>query len=179
MISVSDDNGPSGAIEGYIYLLAEPVLLLDATDMSYSGKFRPQNYKKYKGDPTKIIYRSLWEKKFMHWCDKNENVMEWGSEEIIIPYRSPVDNRIHRYFPDFYVKARTRTGKLAKSIIEIKPYAQTQQPKRPVKKIKVTRSYLSEVKTFAVNNAKWKAADSYCKDRQMKFMILTEKELRV
>ncbi len=115
----------------------------------------------------------------MHWCDKNENVMEWGSEEIIIPYRSPVDNRIHRYFPDFYVKARTRTGKLAKSIIEIKPYAQTQQPKRPVKKVKVTRSYLSEVKTFAVNNAKWKAADSYCKDRQMKFMILTEKELRV
>ena len=163
--------------------MAEPlelvVLVATGVDMSYSGKFRPQNYKKYKGDPTNIIYRSLWEKKFMHWCDKNENVMEWGSEEIIIPYRSPVDNRIHRYFPDFYVKARTRTGKLAKSIIEIKPYAQTQQPKRPVKKVKVTRSYLSEVKTFAVNNAKWRAADSYCKDRQMKFMILTEKELRV
>ena len=163
--------------------MAEPLelvpVLVATVDMSYSGKFRPQNYKKYKGDPTKIIYRSLWEKKFMHWCDKNENVMEWGSEEIIIPYRSPVDNRIHRYFPDFYVKAKTRTGKLSKSIIEIKPYAQTQQPKRPVKKIKVTRSYLSEVKTFAVNNAKWKAADNYCKDRKMNFMILTEKELRV
>ena len=109
--------------------------------MSYSGKFKPINYKKYKGDPTNIIYRSLWEKKFMLYCDKNENILEWGSEEIIIPYRSPVDNRIHRYFPDFYVKARTKTGKLAKSIIEIKPYAQTQQPKRS-KRVKVTLSLI-------------------------------------
>ena len=99
----------------------------------------------------------------MLWCDKNENILEWGSEEIIIPYRSPVDNRFHRYFPDFYVKAKTRNGTLSKNIIEIKPYAQTQQPKRN-KKVKVTRSYLSEVKTFAVNQAKWKAADEYCKD---------------
>ena len=146
--------------------------------MAYSGKFRPQNYRKYKGDPTNIIYRSLWEKKFMLWCDKNENVVEWGSEEIIIPYRSPVDNRFHRYFPDFYVKAKTRNGTLSKNIIEIKPYAQTQQPKRN-KKVKVTRSYLSEVKTFAVNQAKWKAADEYCKDRRMNFLVLTENELRV
>lgn len=146
--------------------------------MAYSGKFRPQNYKKYKGDPTNIIYRSLWEKKFMLWCDKNENVVEWGSEEIIIPYRSPVDNRFHRYFPDFYVKAKTRNGTLSKNIIEIKPYAQTQQPKRN-KKVKVTRSYLTEVKTFAVNQAKWKAADEYCKDRRMNFLVLTENELRV
>ena len=146
--------------------------------MAYSGKFRPQNYKKYKGDPTNIIYRSLWEKKFMLWCDKNENILEWGSEEIIIPYRSPVDNRFHRYFPDFYVKAKTRNGTLSKNIIEIKPYAQTQQPKRN-KKVKVTRSYLTEVKTFAVNQAKWKAADEYCKDRRMNFLVLTENELRV
>ena len=162
-------RGPLGGTIGYIYR---------AVAMSYSGKFKPINYKKYKGDPTNIIYRSLWEKKFMLYCDKNENILEWGSEEIIIPYRSPVDNRIHRYFPDFYVKARTKTGRLAKSIIEIKPYAQTQQPKRN-KRVKVTRSYLSEVKTFAVNNAKWKAAGEYCKDRSMSFLILTENELRV
>ena len=146
--------------------------------MAYSGKFRPQNYKKYKGDPTNIIYRSMWEKKYMLWSDKNENILEWGSDEIIIPYRSPVDNRFHRYFPDFYVKAKTRNGTLSKNIIEIKPYAQTQQPKRN-KKVKVTRSYLSEVKTFAVNQAKWKAADEYCKDRRMNFLVLTENELRV
>ncbi|MBT25752.1 MAG: head completion protein [Rhodobacteraceae bacterium] len=146
--------------------------------MSYSGKFRPSRRHKYKGDPTNIIYRSLWELKFMKWCDKNENVLEWGSEEIIIPYVSPVDNRVHRYFPDFYVKAVTRDGKSSKSIIEIKPYAQTKQPKRTTTR-KVSRRYLSEVKTYAVNNAKWKAADSYCKDRRMTFRILTEKELKV
>ena len=146
--------------------------------MSYSGKFRPSRRHKYKGDPTNIIYRSLLELKFMKWCDKNENVLEWGSEEIIIPYVSPVDNRVHRYFPDFYVKAVTRNGKSSKSIIEIKPYAQTKQPKRTTTR-KVSRRYLSEVKTYAVNNAKWKAADSYCKDRRMTFRILTEKELKV
>ncbi len=128
--------------------------------MSYSGKYRPSNRNKYKGD------------------DANENVLEWGSEEIIIPYRSPVDNRIHRYYPDFYVKAITRNGRSTKSIIEIKPYDQTKQPKRKNTR-KVTKRYLSEVKTFAINNAKWKAADSYCKDRRMTFRILTEKELKV
>ena len=70
---------------------------------SYSGKFKPSYPGKYKGDPTNIIYRSLWERKFMVWCDRNINVEEWGSEEIIIPYISPVDGRVHRYFPDFYV----------------------------------------------------------------------------
>ena len=144
--------------------------------MSYSGKFKPSNTNKYKGDPTNIIYRSLWERKFMVWCDNNENVLEWGSEEIIIHYRSPVDNRVQRYFPDFYVKTRTRTGKLSKNIIEVKPFVQTQEPKR---KKRITKKYLSEVKTFVINDAKWKAADEYCKDRRMNFIILTEKELKV
>lgn len=144
--------------------------------MSYKGIYRPSNPKKYKGDSQNIIYRSLWERKFMVWCDNNENVLEWGSEEIIIPYRSPVDNRVHRYFPDFYVKTRTRTGKLSKNIIEVKPFVQTQEPKR---KKRVTKKYLSEVKTFVINDAKWKAADEYCKDRRMNFIILTEKELKV
>jgi len=112
----------------------------------------------------------------MMWCDKNENVLEWGSEEIVIPYISPVDNRPHRYFPDFYVRARTKTGKNAKYIIEVKPAAQTVPPK---KQKRITRRYLSEVKTYAVNDAKWKAATEYCLDRRMNFMILTEKELKV
>jgi mannose-6-phosphate isomerase class I len=112
----------------------------------------------------------------MVWCDKNENVMEWGSEEIVIPYISPVDNRIHRYFPDFYVKARTKADRVKKYIIEVKPKAQCLPPKR---QRKVTKSYLTEVKTFGVNQAKWKAAKEYCKDRRMEFLILTEKELNV
>ena len=144
--------------------------------MSYSGRYRPSNPTKYKGDPTNIIYRSLWERKFMVWCDKNENVLEWGSEEIIIPYISPVDGRVHRYFPDFYVRARTRDGRSTKLIIEVKPKSQTQPPK---KQKRVTKKYLTEVKTYAVNDAKWKAAREYCADRKMSFVILTEKELKV
>ena len=92
---------------------------------SYSGKFKPSYPGKYKGDPTNIIYRSLWERKFMVWCDRNINVEEWGSEEIIIPYISPVDGRVHRYFPDFYVRARTKTGGKTRLIIEVKPLKQT------------------------------------------------------
>jgi|TARA_B100000035_G_scaffold60938_1_gene49140 hypothetical protein len=143
---------------------------------SYSGRFKPSNPGKYKGDPTNIIYRSLWERKLMVWCDNNANIKEWGSEETVIPYVSPVDNRVHRYFPDFYVRARTRNGRTQKFIIEVKPLAQTVPPK---KKSRVTKRYLSEVTTYAVNDAKWKAAREYCADRQMKFLILTEKELLV
>ena len=143
---------------------------------SYSGKFKPSYPGKYKGDPTNIIYRSLWERKFMVWCDRNINVEEWGSEEIIIPYISPVDGRVHRYFPDFYVRARTKTGGKTRLITEVKPLKQTQTPKKQQRR---TKKYLNEVRTYAVNDAKWKAAREYCKDRQMVFMILTEKELQV
>ncbi|MBL97115.1 MAG: head completion protein [Legionellales bacterium] len=144
--------------------------------MSYSGRYRPSHPKKYKGDPTNIIYRSLWERKFMVWCDKNENVLQWGSEEIVIPYISPVDRRVHRYFPDFYVKAKTRDDLIKKYIVEVKPEKQCMAPKRPKRQ---TKNYITEVKTFGVNQAKWKAAVEYCKDRNMEFMILTEKHLKV
>lgn len=144
--------------------------------MAYSGKYRPTNRRKYKGDPTNIIYRSLWELKFMKYCDLNENVLEWGSEEIVIPYISPIDNRVHRYFPDFYVRVRSKTGRIEKLIIEIKPLKQTTPPKKQQRR---TKRYITEVTTYAVNDAKWKAAREYCKDRQWEFKILTEKELKV
>ena len=88
--------------------------------MSYKGRYSPSYPQKYKGNPSNIIYRSLWERKFMVFCDLSENIVEWGSEEIAIPYRSPIDNRVHRYFPDFYVKLRETTGKIKKYIIEVK-----------------------------------------------------------
>jgi hypothetical protein len=143
--------------------------------MAYSGKFRPTNGKKYKGDPTNIIYRSLWELKFMKYCDLNQNILEWGSEEIIIPYISPLDNRYHRYFPDFYVKARTSTG-IKKYIIEVKPAKQVNEPQKQKRK---TKKYITEVTTYAVNHAKWQAAREYCADRKWEFKILTEKELGI
>jgi len=142
--------------------------------MSYSGRFKPKNYKKYTGDPTKIVYRSLWERRFMQYCDDNNNIIEWGSEEIIIPYISPVDKKVHRYFPDFYIKYRNTRGEVLHEIIEVKPKKQTKPPKEPKRK---TKRYINEVATYLVNQAKFKAANEYCKDRKYKFRILTEDHL--
>jgi len=144
--------------------------------MSYKGKFRPSKPKKYKGDPTNIVYRSLWELKFMRYCDSNTNIVKWSSEEIVIPYRSPIDNRFHRYFPDFYLKYKDNTGKIIEKVVEIKPAKQVQEPKVQKRK---TKKYVTEVVTYAKNQAKWMAAEEFCKDRKWKFQILTEKELGV
>jgi hypothetical protein len=144
--------------------------------MSYKGRFRPSNYQKYKGDPTNIIYRSLWELKFMNWCDKNENILEWGSEEFWIPYLSPIDNRVHRYFPDFYLKVKEQNGTIKKYVIEVKPLKQTVEPQPPKRR---TKKYLYEAMEYAKNQAKWKAAREFCEDRRYEFKIITEKELGI
>lgn len=144
--------------------------------MAYRGKYYPSFPRKYKGDPTNIIYRSLWERKFMMYCDLNENIIEWGSEEIALPYRSPLDNRVHRYFPDFYIKVKENNGSLKRYLIEIKPKKQTVEPKVQKRK---TKSYIYEVTEYAKNMAKWKAAEEFCKDRMWEFKVLTEDELGI
>ncbi len=144
--------------------------------MAYSGLYKPRNPKKYKGNPTRIIYRSMWERKFMVFCDSTPSIIEWGSEEVIIPYRSPKDGRVHRYYPDFYVKAVTKEGHTTKSIIEIKPKKQTKPPKKPKRQ---TIGYKKSVLTYLINQAKWEAAENYCDHRSMTFKILTEDQLHV
>ena len=144
--------------------------------MAYSGLYKPLYPKKYRGNPSRIVYRSLWEKKYMKYCDHTTSILEWGSEEIIIPYRSPIDNRVHRYYPDFYIKVLEKSGRTSKYIVEIKPKKQT---KPPYGKDKRTVAYKREALTFAKNRAKWNAAEDFCEDRQMKFLILTEDHLAV
>jgi hypothetical protein len=145
--------------------------------MAYSGKYIPINPKKYKGDHSKVIYRSLWERKLMVYCDNNKSVLEWGSEEVIIPYMSPWDGRVHRYFPDFYMKVKQATGVTKKFIIEVKPKYQCQPPtKAPKRK---TKRWLNEVKTWVINEAKWKSANEFCLDHGMEFKILTEDHLNI
>ena len=140
------------------------------------GKFIPRNVSKYRGDYRNIIYRSSWELKFMKYCDGNPNILEWGSEEIVIPYRSPIDNRVHRYFVDFYMKVKDINGNIQKYLIEVKPKKQTKEPK-PQKKM--TKKYIYEVTEYAKNQAKWEAAKDFCDDRNYRFMIITEDELKV
>ena len=142
--------------------------------MKHKGKFTPINPQKYKGDPTNIIYRSSWEKRVMLWLDKHSQVVSWSSEEIVVPYKSPADDRFHRYFVDFYAQIRDKNGKLNSYLLEIKPKKQATEPQI---KSRITKQYINEVVTYAINQAKWKAATEYCKDRGWEFKVLTEDHL--
>ena len=142
--------------------------------MAYSGRFSPKNTNKYLGDPTNIWYRSLWERRVMVHLDENPSVIGWSNEEIVIPYRSPIDGRVHRYFPDFWVRMQASDGSINTVIIEIKPFRETKIPQRPEK---LTRKFINEARTYSVNAAKWKAAQEYCLDRGWEFQIMTESDI--
>ena len=140
---------------------------------AHKGKFFPKNRKKYKGNPANITYRSSWEQTFMNYCDRKSSIVEWASEEIVIPYFCPTDRKRHRYFPDFYVKMKNAKGHTKVYIIEVKPEKETKPPKKKGRH----RQYLSEAKTYAKNQAKWKAAEEFCSKRNWEFKVLTEKVL--
>ena len=142
--------------------------------MAYKGRYKPKQPKKYIGDPTKVIYRSLLEKRFMLYCDKTDAILEWGSEEVIVPYKSPIDNRMHRYFVDFIVKLKNKDNITEVLLIEVKPKKQCSPPKKPQKK---TRKYFTEMKNWGVNSAKWKAATEYAENKGWKFIIITDETL--
>jgi len=142
--------------------------------MAYSGQFKPSNPQKYVGDYKNIIYRSSWEARVMNWLDKNPSIISWASEEVIIPYISPVDGRWHRYFPDFVVKVKDKNGTLKTLMLEVKPKKQTKEPEQQKR---VTKRYITEVTTWGVNQAKWKAATEYCLDRNWEFKLITEDHL--
>jgi hypothetical protein len=141
--------------------------------MSYKGRFTPQNPSKYKGNPNNIIYRSSWELRMMKYLDQNPAVIWWASEELFVPYVSPVDNRVHRYFPDFIARTKKRDGLEQTIMIEVKPFKQTQQPQQKRK----TKAFLNEMVTYTVNQAKWNAAELFCKEHGWHFQIITEKDL--
>ena len=141
---------------------------------TYKGKFTPRNPGKYVGDPTNIVYRSSWECRFMDKFDRESLVISWSSEECIVPYLSPIDGRWHRYFPDFVIKVKDDKGQLQTWMIEVKPKKQTKPPVIPERK---TKRFITEVKDWGVNQAKWKAAQEYCAERKWKFQIFTEDQL--
>ena len=139
--------------------------------VSKKSIYSPSNPQKYKGNANNIICRSNWERRFCKWCDLTENILEWGSEEFFIPYVSPVDRRVHRYFPDFIIKVKESTGQVKTYVIEVKPKKQTKKP--------TSKSSLFEYKTYAINQAKWKSAREWCADRRIEFKIITEDELGI
>ena len=143
---------------------------------SIKSRYKPVNPKKYQRNHNNIICRSSWERKFCQWADKKENVISWASEEINIPYVSPKDNRVHRYYPDFLIKVKESSSKIKTYVVEVKPKKQTLPPK---KKKRITKSYIYECQTYAINQAKWKAASEFCKDNRIEFKIITEDELGI
>lgn len=140
------------------------------------GIFKPKNPEKYKGDVNNIIYRSSWELKVLMTLDIDPNVIKYSSEEIVIPYRCKTDNKPHRYFTDFWVKRKYQDGTIKEFIIEVKPFSQTQPPK---KQQKITKRYIHEVKTYAKNVSKWEAAQEFCSKRGWIFEIISEKQLGI
>ena len=137
---------------------------------SYKGLYKPTHPKKYVGDHRKIVYRSLLERRFMRYCDLNQDILFWASEELPIRYFNPIDKRYHRYFPDFVVK----TSKQKKYMIEVKPSRQIGKPKLGKKK---SKTYMKESFEYIKNQAKWQAAKSYCEDNGLEFKIISEKDL--
>lgn len=147
--------------------------------MAYSGKYKIKNPEKYVGgDSSNIIYRSLWERQLMVKFDTNPKYISWNSECVIIPYLSDLDNSVHRYFVDFYVKYVNSVGSIEEALIEVKPFKETQKPKSPKNNWKSKQRYIRECATYMTNMSKWKAAREFCRNHGYKFIIITEKELR-
>lgn len=139
------------------------------------GWYQLRHPEKYVGDITKIRYMSSWEFKTHEFLDNNPNILRWSSEEIAIPYLKPTDNRVHRYFPDYWVEYRNRHGQMVHEIWEVKPAAQTRKPR--ASKRKTTKTRLYEDLTYAVNTAKWQAAQQFCEKHGVIFRIMTERDI--
>lgn len=142
--------------------------------MNYKqGLFTPTHPEKYKGRVDSIIYRSGWEKRFQHWADSNQSVIEWSSEEIVIPYICGTDGKKHNYYPDFLMKIVDKNGVIKTYLVEIKPLNQCNPPRKNSKR------YLNEALTYIKNSAKWKYARVYAEARGWEFIVLTEKDLGI
>ena len=139
--------------------------------MAYKGRYKIKNPDKYLGNPTNVIFRSLWERNTFRWCENNPKVRAWSSEEIVVPYKCKVDNKLHRYFVDLYVEMNNGQTIL----VEIKPKKETLPPKQPKRK---TKKFLNEVITFSKNQDKWEAADQYARHKGWKFQVWTEETLK-
>lgn len=138
-------------------------------------KYNIQNKDKYKGNTENIWSRSSWELRIMKWFDDNNSIIWWSSEEIKIPYISPIDNKVHNYHPDFIFQVKDKTGKLSIHMWEIKPYKQLSAP---IKR-KNTKLFIEETATFEINKAKWNAAKMFCLEYGWKFSIITEKDMGI
>lgn len=143
-------------------------------------KYHVINPQKYKGDLSNVVNRSSWERIFCKWCDTNPAIIEWGNETVIIPYIKPTDGEVHRYYMDFWLKVKDKTGKIDTYLVEIKPKVQCFPPDYSKRRRKPKKEVINEeITTYAVNQAKWRAAREYARKRGWKFMVITEEQLGI
>ena len=142
--------------------------------MAYKGKYIPTNPHKYIGNQQNVIYRSLWERRFMVYCDTTDKVIKWASEEVTVKYISPLDRKWHKYYPDFYVELSNQKGITKEYLIEIKPKKQLKKPKQPSRK---SKSFLWESREYVKNMSKWEAAKRFCDHKGWEFKVLTDDHL--
>tara|TARA_Y100000310_G_scaffold123999_1_gene122743 strand:- start:134 stop:568 length:435 start_codon:yes stop_codon:yes gene_type:complete len=142
--------------------------------MAYKGKYIPTNPHKYIGNHRNVVYRSLWERRFMVYCDTTDKIVKWASEEVTIKYISPLDKRWHKYYPDFYVELTNQKGITKQYLIEIKPKKQLKKPKQPSRK---SKSFIWESREYVKNMSKWEAAERFCNHKGWIFKVLTEDHL--
>jgi hypothetical protein len=140
------------------------------------GYLKLKNPQKYRGDPTNVVYRSSWELKLYDRLDKDPNVLEWNSEEIVVPYRDKSSGRMRRYFPDAWLKRRGRDGQIEEFLLEVKPAKESRPPTRQGK---TEKRFITECLLWAKNSSKFDAAKRYCSARGWTFKVITEKELGV
>jgi hypothetical protein len=158
--------------------MSGPLKPTDTTGKSkwLQGFYTPKHPKKYKGDPSKIFYRSRPELKLMQRFDTDPNIVAWSSEEVIIPYTCRTDGKLHRYIPDFCIVSKRKDGSLKRILIEYKPASQS---KPPVQGSKKKKTFINECKVWAKNSSKWDAAQRWCELHGMEFVVLNEKHLGV
>ena len=143
-------------------------------------RFVPKTPSKYVGVVNNNIMRSSWEKKFAIWCDSNPSMIQWNSEGIPIQYWHSVDQKVRRYYIDFFVKLRTKDGSITKLAIEVKPASQRNPPVKPKRRTaKSEQRYINECITYQQNQDKWKAAEQWCNQNGFKFIVMTEHELGI
>lgn len=146
----------------------------------HQSLYRPVNISKYIGDPSKIICRSSWEAKFCHYCDNNPLIMRWGSEVIEIPYKDAM-GKPHRYYPDFYIEVNRPDlpQLMERAVIEVKPAAETTPPDIPVNaNFKQLKRIEYQMTMWQKNFHKWAFAVQWCQQRDYKFVIVTEHDLK-
>jgi len=140
--------------------------------MAYKTIYKPKNKSKYVGNVDNVVCRSLWERRFCKYLDENKNILRWGSEELAIPYISPMDDKIHRYYPDFLMEVINKKGEVETLLVEVKPKKQIKEPTSKNKRTKI-----KELIRYKINLAKWEYAKRYCNENDWKFLILTEDHL--